>query len=150
MDDLPADRKYCIHCGDEIPNPSAYCPICGKDQESETTYTSKEESEDEPESEASVTKSDGIEITWNDVEGTKTASQVKILRWAILVCSYLIFGITALVILYSMYRVVVGPDVFWTTLPILIFGFLLLLMILGIHKLLVKISPTYRLLSEAE
>ena len=150
MGDLSADRRYCIYCGDEIPNPSAYCPGCGEDQEPETTYAPKEEPEDEPESESSVTTSDGAELTLSDIEGTRAASIADAVYWAVSVCIYLTFAGTALVGLYGMYRVLVGPSAFGTIFPLVILGILLLSALGVVNMLLMKISPTYRLLTEME
>lgn len=145
MGELPADRKYCIHCGDEIPNPSAYCPACGKGQESGTTSTAKGESEDEPVSEASVAKSDGTELKWGEIAGTREAKRLNGVYTILSLAAYTSIAGTILLMVYAVYT---GSFL----VPLLI-GALLTIgvaLVRVVNEIFKKMSPMYRLVAKAK
>lgn len=100
--------------------------------------------------EATVTTSSGTELTWDSVSGTRAASLANSVHLTVSIGIYLVFGGTALVGLYGMYRVLVGPSAFGTIFPLMILGILLLSALGAVNMLLIKISPTYRLVTELE
>ena len=150
MSDLPADQKYCIHCNGEIPAVTAYCPLCGEKQERDTDQDPSRQSKTDPKLEISVTKSDGTELTWGEVKDTKMAKSSSNVYLLISICGYLGIAAVILIALHGMYRVAVGPDIFFTSIAWMFIAFTITMVIGGINRLFKWASPTYRLVTKVE